>query len=221
MRAAFVFDFDGTLVDSERHYQAIIPRVFGALSDAEWTEEDQKKMVGISAAGGHRIFAEEYGIDVTFAEYVRLLEHHAEEFYRHKIGLMPGAASCIRRLQSAGMKLAIASSNREPFIRMALERLGHAADFPVIASSDDVPPDRAKPAPDLYLLAAERLGIPPGECVAIEDSIPGLQSAKRAGMLCVGMRTPYNEGIDLGLADVELTSFDDLDPVAVAWLGRR
>lgn len=219
MRRAFVFDFDGTLVDSERHYQLIFPRVFGALSDGEWTDEDQKKMVGVSAPEGHRIFVEEYGIDVTFDAYVSLLENHAEDFYRHRIGLMPGALACVERLRNAKMALAIASSNRSPFIKLALDRLGISDHFPVISASDDVPVDKAKPAPDLYLLAAERLGLSPRECVAIEDSIPGIKAAKLAGMLCVAMRTPYNEGIDLGAADIELASFDDLDPVAVAWLG--
>jgi HAD superfamily hydrolase (TIGR01509 family) len=221
MRRAFIFDFDGTLVDSERHYQHIIPMVFGALSDAQWTEEDQKKMVGISAAGGHRVFVEDYGIDVTYERYVELLERHAQDFYRHRIGIMPGALACIERLKAAGMKLAIASSNKALHIRLAADRLGIAADFPVVASSDDVPPDRAKPAPDLYRIAAERLGLAARECVAIEDSIPGIAAAKGAGMLCVAMRTEYNDGIDLGAADIELTSFDDLDPVAVAWLGLR
>jgi HAD superfamily hydrolase (TIGR01509 family) len=152
---------------------------------------------------------------------VELLQHHAEDFYRHRIGLMPGALSCMERLKAADMALAIASSNREPFIRLALDRLGIADRFPVISASDDVPVDKAKPAPDLYLLAAKRLGLSPRECVAIEDSIPGIASAKSAGMFCVAMRTPYNEGIDLGAADIELASFDDLDPVAVAWLGLR
>jgi HAD superfamily hydrolase (TIGR01509 family) len=221
MRRAFIFDFDGTLVDSERHYQNIIPRVFGALSDAQWTEEDQKKMVGVSAPEGHRIFVEDYGIDVTFARYVELLEHHAEDFYRHRIGLMPGALACIERLRKSGMSLAIASSNREPFIRLALERLDIQDCFSAISASDDVPIDKAKPAPDLYLLAAKRLGVAPRECVAIEDSIPGITSAKTAGMFCIAMRTEFNQGIDLTKADVELTSFDDLDPVAVAWLGLR
>jgi HAD superfamily hydrolase (TIGR01509 family) len=221
MRRAFVFDFDGTLVDSESHYQHIFPRVFGALSDGQWTEEDQKKMVGISAAGGHRVFVEEYGIDVTFARYVELLEAHAEEFYRHHIDLMPGVRACIERLAAAGMPMAIASSNREPFIRLALKRLEMEHHFPVISSSDDVAPDRAKPEPDLYVLAADRLGVSPRECVAVEDSIPGITSAKTAGMFCIAMRTDFNQGIDLAKADVELASFDALDQAALDWLATR
>jgi beta-phosphoglucomutase-like phosphatase (HAD superfamily) len=104
----------------------------------------------------------------------------------------------------------VASSSPRSWIAATLRSIGLGDVFPVIVSGDDVPRDRGKPDPAIYLLAAQRLGVAPGRCLAIEDSPNGVLSAHRAGMRVIGVRTSYTAHLRLEGADQVVDSLVEL-----------
>jgi HAD superfamily hydrolase (TIGR01509 family) len=145
------------------------------------------------------------------AEVVRRLG----ERYREQLPLVPGAVEAVRRV-AAVWPLAIASSSNRPLIELALELAGLADAFRAVVSSEEVP--HGKPAPDVYLEAARRLGVEAETCAAVEDSHSGIRSAKAAGMCVVAIPNPSFPPDEeaLAAADAVLRSVDELTPAAIS-----
>lgn len=121
-----------------------------------------------------------YSLDKLMAEKEeRMLEH------LDSIAEIPGAAQLIRTLSAQGFKLAVASASNAAYVNPALERLGVASYFQAIISGDMV--KNGKPDPEIFLLAASKLGVAPSESVVIEDGVNGMKAAKAAGMHCIGL----------------------------------
>ena len=176
---AVVFDMDGVLVDTEHLWD----EVREALTE-EWggryTPEAQEAMMGMSSREWSRYLHETVGLeqppDVINDEVVRRMLAR----YETDLPVVPGAADAVRRLAESGLRLAVASSSNRELIDAVLRRLELADLFAVTVSSEEVA--RGKPAPDVYLEAARRLGVDPARCVAIEDSGSGIRAAHAAGM---------------------------------------
>jgi len=134
--------------------------------------------------------------------------------YRDHLPLIPGAAEAVERL-AARWPLAVASSSNRPLIDAVLETSGLSRFFAATVSSEEVA--RGKPAPDVYLEAARRLGVEPTSCAAVEDSHSGIRSAKAAGMRVLALPNPsYPPGAEaLALADAVLASLAELTAAAV------
>ena len=137
-----------------------------------------------------------------------------EARYRELLPLIPGAREAVERL-AARFRLAIASSSNRPLIDAALELAGLARFFEATVSSEEVP--RGKPAPDVYVEAARRLGVDPPRCAAVEDSHSGIRSATAAGMRVIAIPNPSFPPDEeaLASADVVLDSIDGLTAQAV------
>jgi HAD superfamily hydrolase (TIGR01509 family) len=148
------------------------------------------------------------------AKVVRRLE----ELYRRELPLIDGAVEAVRQVAKR-WPLGLASSSNRELIDLVLELSGLARYFLATVSSEEVP--RGKPAPDVYLEAARRLGVSPARCVAIEDSENGIRSAKAAGMWVLGIPNPrYPPSEDaLALADDVLTSIKELAPGKIDRVG--
>jgi HAD superfamily hydrolase (TIGR01509 family) len=211
---AVVFDMDGVLIESEEVWDAIreaYVRERGGRYDAEI----QRAMMGMSSPEWSSYLHETAGVpdspDEINAEVVRRLL----EAYRSHLPLMPGAVDAVKRL-SARYPLAVASSSNRPVIDAVLETAGLAQYFQVTVSSEEVP--RGKPAPDVYLEAARRLGVAPGRCAAVEDSHGGIRAAKAAGMFAIAFPNPTYppDEESLAQADVVIRSLDELTPELVA-----
>lgn len=178
---AVVFDCDGVLVDSE----PVALGLWRDLLDEYRTPYDPAEvaaLVGISDPDAHGRFAGRPGMpsrDVFLAEFAR---RRAEGFRRHLMAF-PDAAEAVPELAAAGIPMAVASNAPREALDLALEvsRLGRY--FPVAVSSEEV--ERPKPAPDVYLDAATRLGVDPADCLAVEDSVAGAAAAAAAGMRVV------------------------------------
>jgi len=207
---AIIFDFDGVLVDSEKYWPAISREIFATIAHIPWTEADQRKMVGQSMVGAYEILLREYGLTLGLPEYEKIVVNHATFYYDTHVATMPAVVACLDRLRACGAVMGIASSNKRDFVLKTAARLGLDAYFPVICSGDDVPLGRAKPHPDLYLLAANGLGVAAAACVAVEDSPTGITAAKAAGMTCIALHTEYNSDMDLSGADVHIDGFEEL-----------
>ena len=213
MIRAAVFDLDGVLVDSEHVWDAAREEL-ARERGGRWHEGAQRDMMGMSSTEWSRYMHEVIGVpdepEEISAEVVRRLER----IYREHLPLIEGAAEAIERL-AARWPLGVASSSNRPIIDLVLELSGLAKFFSVTVSSEEVP--RGKPAPDVYLEAAKRLGVDPAACAAIEDSHNGILSAKAAGMRVIAIpnrRYPPAEDA-LAAADAVLASIHELTPMTI------
>jgi HAD superfamily hydrolase (TIGR01509 family) len=205
---AVVFDLDGVLLDTEELWDEARRRL-AEERGADWPEDAQRAMMGMSSPEWSRYMREVIGLaeppEEISAEVVRRLE----ALYRERLPLVPGALEAVRRI-GAGRPLGIASSSNRPLIDLFLELTDTRELFRATVSSEEV--ERGKPAPDVYLEAARRLGVEPMSCVAIEDSENGIRSASAAGLRVVAIPNrvfpPGEEA--LSVADAALGSLDEL-----------
>ena len=210
---AVVFDLDGVLVRTEEIWDEVreaLVRERGGRYDAE----AQRAMMGMSSLEWSLYMHDELGIPDEPAAINAEVMRRMEERYRERLPLIDGARDAVARLAER-WPLGIASSSNRPLIDAVLDLAGLAAFFRATVSSEEV--ERGKPAPDVYLEAARRLGVPPSRCAAIEDSHSGIRSAKTAGMRVVAIpNASFPPDPDaLGEADVVLESLAALVPSAV------
>lgn len=206
---AFIFDFDGVIVDSERHWKTVGDDDFFPSVVPGWTRADGERMMGLGVRAGYDFLVREYGLSLPFSDYERHLLSYVERVYSALAEPLPGLLALLERLENLPVPIGIASSSRRSWIETALQRLNLTSHFPIICTADDVG-ERTKPHPDLYLLAAERLGVSPHACIALEDSTNGIAAAKAAGMTCLAIRTDMNEHQDLSLADRVVGHLDEI-----------
>jgi HAD superfamily hydrolase (TIGR01509 family) len=177
--AALILDMDGLLIDTERLYLEV-----NELAAAELgfvlTREQNLGMVGLAIDGCRRLLADAHGADFPFERFRDLGYELLEARMAAGVPLRPGAAELIDWAKDVGMPLAVATSTRRHRAEDHLERVGFLHRLDVLVTRDDVV--NAKPAPDPYLLAAERLGAAPRRALAAEDSANGVRSAAAAGV---------------------------------------
>jgi beta-phosphoglucomutase len=203
-----VFDFDGVLVDSEplhlRALQAVIAPLGLSVGRAEYYE----RYLGYDDMGAFHAIAHDHGVAVTDND-VRALIAQKSAIYQSLLEagdiLYPGAATCVERLATE-FSLGIASGALRQEIEAILQATGLGAHFRFIVASGDTP--AGKPAPDPYVRAAALHRLAPSDCIAIEDSRWGIESARAAGMKCVGITHTYPAS-ELGTADAVIEALDE------------
>jgi HAD superfamily hydrolase (TIGR01509 family) len=213
---AVIFDLDGLLVDSE-HLWDEVREALVRERGGRWHERAQADMMGMSSPEWSRYMHEQLGLEESPDEIAAEAVRRMEAIYRERLPLLAGAREAVERL-AARWPLGLASSSNRPVIDLALELSGLARHFGATVSSEEVA--RGKPAPDVYLEAARRLGVDPTRASAIEDSHNGILSAAAAGMHVVAIpnrRFPPGEDA-LAKADVVLDSLDELTPATVSRL---
>jgi HAD superfamily hydrolase (TIGR01509 family) len=210
---AVIFDLDGVVVDSEQVWDRVRER-FTSERGGRWHADAQREMMGMSSIEWSRYVSEKLGVPLPPEEISDAVAARVAEAYREHLPLLPGAQDAVRRT-AKGWPLGVASSSNRPIIGLVLELAGVAGCFSVTVSSEEV--GRGKPAPDVYLEAAARLGIEPQQGVAIEDSTNGLRAARAAGLGVVAVPNraypPAEDALDA--ADVVIGSLDDLTPEVV------
>ena len=209
-----VFDFDGVLADSEPLHLASCQQVFASVGVELSRDEYYAKYLGYDDPTMFRVLAAERGwefdrkqIEALIAEKARIFDTIIES----RDVLYPGAAECIERLARA-FPLGIASGALRHEIEMILRRAGLDRHIRFIVASGDTP--QSKPAPDPYARAAQLHQLPPSACVAIEDSRWGIESAKSAGLRCVGITNTY-PAAELSRADRVIASLDEFTPTLI------
>ena len=226
MLRAIVFDFDGVIANSEplhfRAYRDVLAEEGVTLTEADYYAvylgfDDVGVFQAIGAARGP--WTRAHVADLVARKAVRL-----EALERDVSVLFPGAAAAVRRA-SAAVPIAIASGARGIEIRRVLERENLVGCFTAIVAAEDTPV--SKPAPDPYLRALALLGpafgnpLAAADCVAIEDSRWGLESARAAGLRTVAVTQTYEASALIGSADLVIESLEFLDLAAVARLCSR
>lgn len=188
---AIIFDLDGTLVDSEPAYMAC-DRIFLERYGITLEHAHGPGMVGIGAHTFFRMLedhAPDHPLNAMPLEE-RINRKHAIflEIARHGLRAFPGVVSLARLARQAGLPIAIASGSTPEAIEESLELTGLRDLFRLKVSAAEVP--HGKPSPDVFIETARRLGLHPAECLVLEDSIPGVEAAKSAGMTCVALPDP-------------------------------
>jgi HAD superfamily hydrolase (TIGR01509 family) len=204
---AVIFDFDNVIVDSEPYHFEAYSRVFAKAGHTldraeywlEWT----------SRGGGAESEIRRYNLGLDPAAMRAGKDPIYSAFCRSgAIKPFAEASAVIEALDKAGLVLAIASGSYERDIMAILRANGLDHRFGVVVGKDNV--KRTKPDPETYLVAAERLGIPPERCLAIEDAEKGVTSAKQAGMSVILIETQITKDLELGGADLKLSSLAEL-----------
>lgn len=196
---AVIFDMDGVLVDSQPyHFKADIDTMaeYGVIKDQKFYES----FAGTLTADRMRTLKEMFGLDVPVEEMTIKRENMILDIMgKEDIKPVSGIQEFLRSIKEKGLTTAVASSSDYKLINLILDRLKIAQYFDSVTSGSDV--KRGKPSPDVFLLAAERIGIEPAECLVVEDSENGVKAAKAAGMKALGYINPTSGKQDLSLAD--------------------
>jgi len=202
---AVVFDMDGLLLDTEVLWQQAEAELFRRHGD-RFSQADKLAVMGTSFAMTARYFAERLGPPERGPQLVDELQQVMHALLQDQVSSRPGALELVTRLRGNGVRLALASNSSRFLVDTALATAGVTDAFEVIVTSDDV--EHAKPAPDIYLLACARLGVEPAEAVALEDSAPGIEAAKAAGMACIAV--PQFAETDVSAADRVIDTLEEL-----------
>ena len=213
---AVVFDMDGVLLDSEHVWDEVREQL-ARERGGRWHEAAQADMMGMSSVEWSRYMHDVIGLRQSPKEIDAEVVRRMAARYGDELPLIDGAVAAVHRLAHS-FKLALASSSNRPLIDLVLVRSELSDVFDVTVSSEEVA--RGKPAPDVFLEAARRLGFPPERCVAIEDSGNGIRAAHASGMRVLAIpnpRYPPPPGA-LGLADVTLAAIGELEPRTIELL---
>ncbi len=214
MTAAVIFDLDGVIVDSEPVWEEV-RRAYVSAHGGTWQADSQRRLMGMSTGEWSRYLSGELGVDRAAEQVATEVIMEMSRRYAHRVPLIDGAVAAVRR--TAGQwPLGLASSSPTQLIRTALDATGLSDTFGATLSTEET--RHGKPAPDVYLAVAERLGVDPAHCVAVEDSANGVRSAAAAGMAVVAI--PHGayplEPEAERLAAVVLSSIGELTPEVVA-----
>jgi HAD superfamily hydrolase (TIGR01509 family) len=210
---AVAFDLDGVIVDTEPFW-ADAKREVSAEAGGRWSDDAPEAMLGMSGPEWSQYMHDELAVPLPPEEIRQRVVDAMLRRLAEGAPLLPGAREAVEAI-GARWPLALASSADRPVIETVLDVTGLTRFFKVVVASDEV--GRGKPAPDVYLAAAKRLGADPRQMVAIEDSPNGMRSAKGAGMAVVAIPNPSSGSDDtvLATADVVLDSVAELTPEVV------
>ena len=210
MLQAIVFDFDGTILDTETPDFQTWQEIYGSR-DVELPLDLWLLCVG-GGAGAFDPHEHLEGLLGRTIDRQRLRTERRKRFLErvHAQPVMPGVLKLIAAAEQRGLKLAVASSSDRNWVENHLQRLGLRGHFAAVITADDV--ERVKPDPALYRLAAQMLEVLPAHAVAIEDSYNGMLGAKRAGLRCVSVPNRITRSSDFSAADLCLDSVASIAP---------
>ena len=214
-----IFDLDGVLIDSERVWDRA-RRETAEGAGGHWSERASTDMLGMSAPEWSAYMRDALAVPLEAQEINRLVLAAVTAQLERQLPLMPGASAAVHRL-ARGWPLGLASSSNRVVIDLVLKESGLARSFAATVSSEQV--EHGKPAPDVYLAAAEALGVDPHRTVAIEDSANGIRSADAAGMAVVAVpNREFPPAPDaLALASLSVDTLDRLRPEALERTARE
>ncbi|WP_329599340.1 HAD family phosphatase [Streptomyces pseudovenezuelae] len=182
-----IFDLDGTLVDSEPNYYEAGRQTVAAHGVPDFTWADHERYVGISTQETVTRWKSLYGLRASVAELLADKNRRYLALARTATRVYPEMRAFVELLAAEGVPMAVASGSSAAAIDAILAGTGLDAYLRTTVSADEV--DRGKPAPDVFLEAARRLGAEPAHCVVLEDAAPGAAAAHAAGMRCIAI--PY------------------------------
>jgi beta-phosphoglucomutase len=184
-RGAVIFDMDGVMVDTGQQHYAAWQRLFAEMGREEPSKAEFCVTFGMRNPELLRLFFGPNLADDKVEELGRKKEAYYRELVREQVKPALGLLPLLRELKGRGFKVAVGTSAPRENIELVLGVLGITEEMDAVVGGADVA--RGKPAPDTFLLAAERCGVPPERCLVIEDAPAGLAAARAAGMRCIGV----------------------------------
>ncbi|MEU1267694.1 HAD family phosphatase [Streptomyces sp. NPDC005799] len=182
-----IFDLDGTLVDSEPNYYEASRRTLAEHGVPGFTWAEHERYVGVSTQETAQLWTREYGLTARADELLAATNRRYLQLARTATRVYPEMREFVELLAAEAVPMAVASGSSPEAIEAILAGTGLDAYLRTVVSADEVP--HGKPAPDVFLEAARRLGASPADCVVVEDAAPGAAAAHAAGMRCIAV--PY------------------------------
>jgi HAD superfamily hydrolase (TIGR01509 family) len=176
---AIIFDLDGVLADSEPWWNEIDKKLLGEYGIV-YRGEYHRNVLGVSYQLAVEFYKKAFGLTAPTEELMRRRGEIAAEFFANRVGLFPSTRQTLEHLRQMNLHLAVATSSVSASARPFLDRYQLTAFFNVIVTGDEI--ERGKPHPDIYLRAAEKLGVSATECLVIEDALSGIAAGKAAEM---------------------------------------
>lgn len=213
MTRGFLFDLDGTLVDSERETAEAMARALERGQNIKVEQYDKDFIIGRSWVAIYDSLRERYPQMAWSRDEIVLATSKMRDEVFDDLGItvLPGAREMLRWTQAFPRALVTGSSRIE--VMQVLPRIGPEANFEIIFAAEDVP--RSKPHPDGYHAAMTRLGLRPEHCLVVEDSVNGIAAGRAAGCIVVAVRAGNFGGWDQGGAHHVLDTLDELTPALV------
>lgn len=212
---ALIFDMDGTLVDSEPYAERAWED-FLREHGHELHDSVLGRMFGLRLLEGAAVVKEAYGLDLTVEAIAEMQDELRLAALKGNLAAMPGAGALIAFARAAGLRLALATSSLRHHADLSLAETELAGLFDAEVTGDEV--RHGKPAPDIFLLASERLGVGPERCVVFEDSPAGVAAALAANMRCLWVPSGKTTGLPAERSPT--ATLPDLG-AAIPWLEER
>lgn len=204
---ALIFDMDGVLIDSEPLHLLAYQKFLGEFG-LTFLEEENHNFLGMKDLDCAKHLVERHKLTFTALEFVERKERVLHQLFTEQLKMQPGVLETLENALKLNIPTVIASSATMPTIELVVELTGTRKFFRHLCSGDEVP--NGKPAPDVFLLAAERLGVKPSECLVIEDTYNGVCAAKAAGMMCIAIPCQATRHQDFAHADLVLASMEEV-----------
>jgi beta-phosphoglucomutase len=206
---AFLFDMDGVIVDTEDIHREAEKKILARYGVAA-TDPELSGYAGTSDLYMYEDIGQKHGVKLPLLEVRQLKDQLFREIIASRdLKPIAGIPKLLAALKALPVRLAIASSSDDDFINYIVDRLQIRSYFDALISGRNLPV--SKPDPAIYLLAARTLGLPPSDCVVLEDADSGIQAAKTAGMFCIGYRNPITGCQSLSQADLVVDRIEDIE----------
>lgn len=207
---AILFDMDGVLVDSEPLFLSAINRLLEQDGVTPISvEENERFLIGTTIGETWRQLKLNRPLPLPTEQYIQRYDEIVRQVMMEELAPQPGVRELLDTCNRRGLPKAVASSSLHMWVDLKLNAIGLTGAFDAVLGGDDV--TRGKPEPDIYVKAAGQLGVPPQECIAIEDSPVGISAAVASGAYTIAVRTEYTKNLDVSMAHLILESLVDFD----------
>jgi mannitol-1-/sugar-/sorbitol-6-/2-deoxyglucose-6-phosphatase len=212
-----IFDMDGLLIDSEIVWEKVEADLL-ATHGTTFDREIARKHMGMRIDEAAAVMVREYGLSCDPIHFSTQLVDALLAEFDVNLDLMPGAAEVMAQAAALGVPVAIASSSPMRVVQYVVTRFDWHNTVAFLCAGDEVA--RGKPSPEVFLLAAERMGVAPENCLVLEDSVNGARAARAAGMRCIAVPNhAYDASHFEGIADWVIPTLEGLDLQAMLYRG--
>ena len=207
---AILFDMDGVLIDSEPLFLDAINRIIVQEGQSPISEpENEEYLIGTTVNQTWEQLKDIRVLPKAIPEYIDMYDVVVKEVLSQRIDPQPGVVSLLNTCKELSIPKAVASSSLREWVYLKLNSIGLVDSFDAVLGGDDV--KNGKPNPEIYLLAAKKLGFSAEECIAIEDSPVGISAAVASGAHTIAVRTYFTRNLDISQADTVVDSLEQFD----------